>query len=428
LAAGLSNQPPTKFEPASEQTLFALHGLRPLEHSDGGKLMTTTSSAEMKAFDAVDKIRPILEKYRDEAERERSLPAAVVTAMREVGLLKLWVPKEYGGDEVDLPVFMKVAEAMARIDSAAGWVQSVGAAGPLLTAFVPATNAMEVYAHGPDGFLAGASAPQGARAVAVDGGYKVSGRWPLASGCQHGEWLGIVTMVFDEDAPVIDEHGAPDFKSMFLPRQDCQIEDTWYSLGMRGTGSTHFSVNDAFVPEGRVFSVFTAQPQVSGPLYKLGVLPMFAMTTTSVLPGIARAAIDEFVALAKAKTPTFSQTGLATRPTIHAEVARVEALVQSARAYLYEVAEEMMASVKAGQAVSEDLEARRRLACANVGASCIQAVDRLFALAGSTSVYSGNRLEKLLRDIHTAGQHLFVSPVWWEKTGQYYFGLGLGMP
>jgi hypothetical protein len=106
----------------------------------------------------------------------------------------------------------------------------------------------------------------------------------------------------------------------------------------------------------------------------------------------------------------------------------VEALVQSARAFLYEVADEMMASVRAGQPVSEDLEARRRLACSNAGASCIQAVDKLFALAGSTPVYSGHRLERLLRDIHTAGQHLFVSPVWWEKTGQYYFGLGLGMP
>jgi hypothetical protein len=109
-------------------------------------------------------------------------------------------------------------------------------------------------------------------------------------------------------------------------------------------------------------------------------------------------------------------------------VARVEALVQAARAYLYEVADEMTAVVAAGRPVAEDLEARRRLACAHVGAACTEAVDRVFALAGSTPVYSGHRLERCLRDIHTAGQHLFCSPVWWEKTGQYYFGLGLGMP
>jgi alkylation response protein AidB-like acyl-CoA dehydrogenase len=155
---------------------------------------------------------------------------------------------------------------------------------------------------------------------------------------------------------------------------------------------------------------------------------MFAMVISSVIPGIARAAIDSFVELATAKTPTLSQSTLGTRPTIHAELARVEALVQSARSFLYEVAEEMMASVKAGQPVPDELEARRRIACVNVGASCTQAVDKLFALAGTTPIYSGHRLERCLRDIHTASQHLFVSPVWWEKTGQYYFGLGLGMP
>ena len=226
----------------------------------------------------------------------------------------------------------------------------------------------------------------------------------------------------------MDAHGAPDFKSMFLPRADVEVLDTWHSLGMRGTGSTDLVVTDAFVPEERTFSVFTGAPQTRGALYNLGVLPLFAMTVTSVLPGIARAAIDSFVEMAKAKTPTFSQTGLATRPTIHAEVARAEALVQSSRAFLYEVANEMMESVKSGQPVSDDLEARRRLACANVGASCRQAVDMVFALAGATPIYSGHRLERALRDIHTASQHLFVSPVWWEKTGQYYFGLGLGMP
>jgi alkylation response protein AidB-like acyl-CoA dehydrogenase len=382
---------------------------------------------EVQLLDAVDKVRPTIEQYREEAERERQVPEAVVAAMREAGLLRLWTPKEYGGREVDLPVFMRTTERIARLDSAAGWVFSTGGAGTLLTAFVAPESAREIYASGPDVILPGASAPVG-RAVPVDGGYRLSGRWPLASGSQHGQWLGIVTMVFDGDAPVMDAHGAPDFKSMFLPRQDIELLDTWHSLGMRGTGSTHFVVNDAFVPEERTFSVFTAPPRVSGPLYSLGVLPMFAMVISAVLPGIARAAIDAFVELAKGKTPTFSQTGLATRPTIHAELARVEALVQSARAFLYEVADEMTAAVKAGQPVPPELEARRRLACANVGASCSQAVERLFTMAGTTPIYSGHELERRLRDIRTASQHLFVSPVWWEKTGQFYFGLGLGMP
>jgi alkylation response protein AidB-like acyl-CoA dehydrogenase len=389
--------------------------------------MVTTDPTTLAVRGAVERILPALEESRESAEQERHVPVSVVTAMRDAGLLSAWVPKEYGGDEVDLPIFMEAVERIARVDSAAGWVFSTGAAGPLLTAFVPKESAQEVYADGPSVLLPGASAPNG-RAVPVAGGYQLSGRWPLASGSHHGDWLGIIALVFDGGAPRMDAHGAPDFKSMFLPKADVELIDTWHSLGMRGTGSVDLVIQDAFVPEHRVFSVFTAEPQVAGPLYRLGVLPLFAMTVSSVLPGIARAAIDAFVELAKAKTPTFSQTGLATRPTIHAEVARVEATLQSARAFLYEVANEMMRSVQEGNAVSEELEARRRLACANVGASCRQVVDTLFTLAGSTPIYSGHRLERCLRDIHTASQHLFVSPVWWEKTGQYYFGLGLGMP
>src|SRR5581483_8078180 len=151
--------------------------------------------------------------------------------------------------------------------------------------------------------------------------------------------------------------------------QDCQILDTWDSVGLRGTGSTDFTVTDAFVPEHRVFPFLTASPQVSGSLYKARILPLFSLAITPVLLGIARAGIEAFVELAKVKTPTMSQTGLAARPTIHAEVARAEALVQSSRAYLYEVASEMMAAVTSGGGIPDDLEARRRLACANVGAS-----------------------------------------------------------
>jgi alkylation response protein AidB-like acyl-CoA dehydrogenase len=143
--------------------------------------------------------------------------------------------------------------------------------------------------------------------------------------------------------------------------------------------------------------------------------------------GIARAAIDAFVELAKAKTPTLSQSGLATRPTVHAELARAEATYQSARAYLHEVAHEIDAAVQTGP-VPEELEARRRLACVNAGEASVRVVDAMYRLGGTTSINAGQTLDRCLRDVHTVNQHLAVSPVWWEKTGQYYFGLGLGMP
>jgi alkylation response protein AidB-like acyl-CoA dehydrogenase len=197
---------------------------------------------------------------------------------------------------------------------------------------------------------------------------------------------------------------------------------------MRGTGSADVAATDVFVPEHRVFSTLTEQPKATAPLYRLGTMVLFSCALTAVGLGIARASIDAFIELAKAKTPTLSQSGLAGRPTIHADLARAEAKLQSARAYLLEVARELMASVERGEGAPDPLEARRRLACVNAASCCEEVVDLMFRLGGSTSIYSGHKLEQCLRDIHVANQHIVVSPVWWEKTGQYYFGLGLGMP
>jgi alkylation response protein AidB-like acyl-CoA dehydrogenase len=390
-------------------------------------MSTAVGTERERIVAAVERIGPVIEAGRGEGELGRRLPDSIVRAMLDEGLFALWTAREYGGEEVSLPTFMTVVESISRIDAASGWVFANLAAGAVLAAHTPESFAREMYASGPNVPLGGSVIPNG-RAVPVDGGYRLSGRWPLASGCHHAGWLGGVALVFDGEAPRMGPDGAPDFKNMFFKPEECQILDTWHSLGLRGTGSTDIAVHDVFVPEERMFSLFTTPPVAGGPLYRVGILGLYSMALTMVSMGVARAAIDAFVELAKAKTPTLSQTGLANRPTIHAEVARAEALVQSARAYLYEVAEQLMEAVTFGSGVTDEIEVRRRLACVNASASSVKAVDAMFSLAGSTPVYTGHRLEQCLRDVHSSGQHLVVSPVWWEKTGQYYFGHGLGMP
>lgn len=390
-------------------------------------MVAATSVGRDSLRSVVERLAPIIEQHRERGEQERRLPDAIVKAMRDGDLFKLWTPSEFGGDEIDLPTFMETVEQISRIDSASGWTFANLATGAVLAAYLPEEGAAEIYANGPSVAIPGSVAPKG-RAVPVAGGYQLSGRWPLASGCHYGDWLAAVALIFDGETPRMSQDGAPDLHVLFFRQEECEILDTWHSVGMRGTGSTDFTLDNVFVPEHRAFSFFTAPPRVAGPLYSAGIIALFSMAITSVLTGIARAAIDAFVELAKVKTPTLSQTGLATRPTIHAEVARAEALVQSSRAYLYQVAHELMVSVTAGKGVPQDLEANRRLACVNVATSCVRAVDMMFALAGTTPIYSGHRLERCLRDIHTASQHMVVSPVWWEKTGQFYLGLGLGMP
>jgi alkylation response protein AidB-like acyl-CoA dehydrogenase len=387
----------------------------------------TAQTVTSEVLMAIDRLRPVIERYRDESERQRHLSEQVFAAMQTEGLMNLWVPREYGGMEVSIPTFMRAVEEVAYIDGATGWVMCITSAGNLMTAYVEPSAARELYANGLNQAMPGSVIPTQARFTEVDGGYRISGRWPLGSGSQFGEGVGACGFVFDGDQMRMGPHG-PELLNAFVARKDVELLDTWHSVGLRGTGSTDFVVKDAFVPANHVFPVFTAQPKVSGALYGAGVLGLFSMAVVAVFPGIARAAIDSFVELAKAKTPTLSQTGLAVRPTVHAEVARAKARLQSSRAYLYQVGNEMMASLEAGQGITEEIEAERRLACVNVAEACREAVDSMYNLAGSTVIYSGHRLERCLRDIHTASQHLLASPVWWEKTGQHYFGLGLGMP
>jgi alkylation response protein AidB-like acyl-CoA dehydrogenase len=388
-------------------------------------MISVTQLDEETVLDAVNRVQPIIEQHRDLAERERRLPEAVVSAMQKEGLFDLWLPKEYGGAELDLLTYLKTVEELSRIDSATGWIFANTATSAVQAAFLPEAGAQEVYGSG--AFTAGSVMPRG-RAVPVEGGYRVSGQWPLVSGCHHAAWFGGTCLVFQGEAPRMGPHGMPDFMLMLMPSSDWTILDTWYSTGMRGTGSADVAVDNVFVPEHRTFPEFTAQPRLSGKLYKLRLEMHFLTALANVGLGIARAAIDEFVEVARGKTPTLSQVPLGARPTIHADVARAEALYQSARAYMHEVARKMTAAISIGDGVPEELEASRRLACVNVAEASEKVVDMMFRLGGSSSIYTGHRLDRCLRDLHTVNQHLAVSPVWWEKTGQYYFGLGLGMP
>jgi alkylation response protein AidB-like acyl-CoA dehydrogenase len=375
----------------------------------------------------VESVLPVLEKLRDQAEADRRLPAAIIEAMQDAGLFKLWVAKEYGGDEVDLPQFMDVVEALACADPASAWVFTNTAASGTLVASLPPESARQIYAENCNVPVSGSVQPRG-RAVPVEGGYRLSGRWPLTSGCHFGDWFSPMAIVFEGEAPRMIPEGFPDMRTMFVRHSEIQIVDTWNSVGMRGTGSEDVIIEDVFVPEGMTFSFFTGRPQVAGSLYQAGQLSLFSMVLATVMLGTARRGIDAFVEMVKNKVPTLSQSPLGSRPTVHAELARAEARLQSARSFMFDVANRITDSVKAGNGLPSDLEASQRLACVNAAEAARDAIDRVFALAGTSPIYTGNTLERCLRDIHTAGQHLICSPVWWEKTGQYYFGMELGMP
>src|SRR5438445_2508327 len=285
-------------------------------------------------LDAVRAIAPRIRAAADRIEHDRRVPLELVRALTEAGVFRMCVPRTCGGSEVEPATMIGVLEAIAEADGSAGWSAMIGTTSGVAAAYLPADAAREIYGRA-DVVTGGVFAPQG-RAVVVDGGYRVTGRWPFASGCEHCAWLMGGSVVVENGAARQLPSGMPDSRLMLFPASDARIIDTWTVSGLRGTGSHDIAVDDLFVPASRSLSLITDRPRERGPLYAFPVFGLLALGIAAVALGIARRALDELVALAGAKTPTGSRRLLAERPVIQAEVARAEATLGAARAILAE--------------------------------------------------------------------------------------------
>lgn len=373
---------------------------------------------------AAQELSPLIEASRDESERERTLPASLVAAIVDARLHHMHLPRALGGLEADPITFLRVIEDFARLDGAVGWNVTIWGSSGLFVARLPEQAAREI-SRDPTAILSGALAPNG-KAIPVDGGYRVSGRWPLASGCLHASWLAGGSMIIDGERPRMRADGTPDIRIMFVPRVETEIIDTWHSAGLRGTGSHDFAVHDVFVPEEYTWSFPDGPSFDPSPLYRGSIFDQLGLGLAAVSLGIARAALDTFADLAGRKIPSRTTTLLRERGTVQAQVAQAEALVRSARALVFETATSTWETLCAGHPISEEQRMLRGLAAVNAASSCAQAVDIVYTLGGATSVYTSSRLERCFRDVHVVTQHRAVSPIRWEWSGQYFLGLGLG--
>ena len=371
-------------------------------------------------------LEPIIALHRDDAERNRQLSRPVFEALADAGLFKLFVPEKLGGLESDLTTFLRVIEEVSRVDSAAGWCLSNGAAHGRMAGFLCEHEARVIFGH-LHAAVAGAATPTG-RAVVTPGGFRLTGRWAYGSGITHSNWVYCNAVVFEGEKPRLDADGASEIRTVLLPIADCEIVDTWHVGGLRGTGSFDFVINDVFVPEERSFFAFafTPAPIWSGTLYTLPSFSVYPLSIAAIPLGLARAAIEALMELAQVKTPTGSPSLLRERASVQSDLARAEALVRAARGLLLEVAQELWETTERTGETPMKLRATVRLACAYAVASSVQVVDLMYAAGGATSLREENRLERLFRDVHAAAQHLAVIPHNFEVAGRVLLGMSPG--
>lgn len=353
-------------------------------------------------------------------EADRRMPEDLARRMAEAGLFRLLVPTRYGGLQIHPRILFETLEETSRADGSVGWCQMIAATTGMMSASLPEQYSRILYAANPNGITTGVTAPMG-RAEPVDGGLKVTGRWPFGSGCEISDWICGGCYVMENGEPRKNRFG-PEMLLVFFPAEEVTIHDTWHTSGLCGTGSHDIEVTEVFVPEGR-WAVLGNPARVDAPLYRFPTLGLLALGVSAVALGIAQHAIETFVALATAKVPTGSKRSLAQRDGVQKDLARAQASVKSARAYTFEAIDAAWDEAESNGKLSTDTKANLRLAASNNAWSAVVAVDLLYHSAGGSSIYKTNDLQRCFRDVHVATQHIMVAQPTFEVVGKIMLGI-----
>jgi alkylation response protein AidB-like acyl-CoA dehydrogenase len=376
----------------------------------------------------VDRIAPVARQYADDSERNRNLAQPIVDAMIEQRVFKMLVPQSLGGLELDPLTYHVLTEELSRVDGSTGWCAWIPASGSWGMGSSDDAGAEEQYAR-PDACVAGAFFPFG-RAEVVDGGYKVSGRWPYASGCQHATTIGGFCNVFEGETMRLSPFGTPEIRSVSVPREDARIIDTWHVNGLSGTGSHDIAIEGKFVAERytRALGPGPRGKHFQSPLYAFPFLGIFASPIASVATGIAQGAVDEAIRLAQSKKQVMSEVTIRERPVFQLHMADAIAAVSSARAWHRAEVQSTWATVKAGGMADINQRARLMLAAANATRSAAHAVHLAYTACGGSANYLSSPLQRSLRDVHAVTQHAGTSPNNLESASKLLLGLAPDNP
>lgn len=371
------------------------------------------------ALDAARRMAGPLAARAGAIEAARRLPDDVVADLRASGVAALWLPTELGGAEAAPAEVVDAIATLAAADGSTGWCAAVAVGTAAAAAFLPEAGARHIFSS-PAVLAAGSFNAAGRATADPDGNLLLSGRWGFGSGGSHSDWLSGGCLLVDAAGELVtDTEGRPQGRLAFFPVADVTIHDTWHTSGLRATASHDYEVVDLAVPAAHTMP-FAFAPWPAGPMWRTPPMALFFAPFAAVALGIARGAVDDVVALAQAKTPYRSTRRLAERDVVQSMVARAEAATGSARAYLVEALDRLLA---AGAGAGMHERAVARLAVVNAASAAVEAVDLCFRLAGTTALFDGHPLQRRHRDVHAISQHVVLAFPGLETVGRVLCGL-----
>ena len=389
---------------------------------------TTTKRANMDYVERARQLQPILAAASPRIQENRELPPDLVEALHESELYRLLIPHSCNGVELDVPTFVETMETIAKAEASAAWCLSQAAGCAMAAAYAEPATAQEIFGN-PRGVLAWGPPAGKTQAVEVKGGYRISGAWQFASGSRHATWMGAKGPVFDSKGNMAMEKDGktPMARTMLFPRSKAKITDTWHVIGLRGTGSDKYEVDNLFVPTEH--SLLMDEPShlhEKGTLYRFASIPLHGYTFCGVALGVARTALDAFIELAGNKQPKYWNATLRHSALIQYHVAEAEAKLRSARMFLFQQLRDVWDDLdRNGGEQTEEQRIGLRLATTHGIHQAKEVVDYAYSQAGSSAIFNSNPFERPFRDIHTIAQQGQAAPINMEAVGQRLLGVDL---
>ena len=366
--------------------------------------------------DRAKAIAPLIAAEADEIERTRRLTPKVVSALVENRLYKSLLPKSIGGFESPPMVFMEMLEEIAKADASTAWCVGQCSVVGMTAAYLDADIAHQVFSK-PDDIMAWGAIAHAVQAV--PGGYTISARWDFASGSRQANWLGAHVQIREADGTLrMKPNGTPEIRTIVFPMSSATMHDMWNVIGLCGTGTDSYSVENLFIPEN--FSAlrddFSALRE-HGPLYGITTYSMFGLGFGAVSLGVARATLDAATELAR-KKHSAGIAAMKDNSAVQGLIGRTEAKLRAARAYHFSTATSAWQEILSTGRLSEQGRAAIRLSATYTIHQAAEVVDTAYHMAGATAVFKSNPFERRFRDMHAIAQQIQSRDTHYEDVGK----------
>ncbi len=389
--------------------------------------MLAQSSAELAGDRGIiaraEAMRPLVAAAADEIEASRRLPPSLLDRLHEAELFRLLLPRSSNGIETDPVTFFHVIETIAQADGSTAWCLSQAGGCAMSAAYLELPVAHEIFGSDPRAVLAWGPGPK-VRAVECEGGFRVTGVWSFASGGRHATWIGAHCPIYKSDGtPRLDAKGVQEERTMLVRASNVEWTDIWNTVGLRGTASDQFALNNFLVPaDHSITREFDRECREDGPLYRMGSGTCYQVGFAAVACGIARGALDCFIDLARSKVPRGGKSPIRDNAVVQSELAQAEAGLRAARGFVLQSMAEIWKHLCDGALITVEQRITVRLAATYAIHRAREAVDFAYHAAGATSIFEHHPLERRFRDIHTVTQQLQGRASHFETVGAWMMG------